>query len=201
LIFKKKQNENRFLIAGLGNPGKKYQYTRHNVGFLALDHLAKKAGIRVARSRFSALTGEGLLGRAPVTLMKPMTYMNLSGQSIAAAAKYYGLGPDRIAVICDDASLPPGVIRIRERGSSGGQRGLLSVEDMLDSSGYIRIRIGIGKCGGGELSEYVLSAPASADRDAIFGRFDDVADALEMIANGNLADAQSRFNGAGTKQA
>ncbi|MCL2539435.1 MAG: aminoacyl-tRNA hydrolase [Oscillospiraceae bacterium] len=201
MIFRKRQNEERYIVAGLGNPGKKYHYTRHNVGFLALDYIAERAGVRVSRSRFSALVGEGRIGGVAVTLMKPLTFMNLSGQAVAAAARYYGTAPAHIVVICDDATLPPGDIRIRDHGSSGGQKGLQSVEDMLESSEYIRIRIGIGRCAGQELSDYVLSMPASADREAITGRFPDVADALDMVINGNISEAQSHFNGAGTKQA
>lgn len=199
MIFRKKQNENRFLVAGLGNPGRKYQYTRHNVGFLALDHIAEKAGVRVSRSRFSSLVGEGRIGNASATLMKPMTYMNLSGQAVAAAARYYGTEPDHIVVICDDAALDPGVIRIRDHGSSGGQKGLLSIEDMLQSSSYIRIRVGIGHCDSQELADYVLSMPSSADRELISRRFPDIAEALEMIVKGDLSGAQSRFNGERTK--
>ncbi len=197
MFFKKKSNENRFLVVGLGNPGKKYQYTRHNVGFLALDFLADKSGIKVTRSRFSALTGEGRIEGIPVTLMKPATFMNLSGQAVAAAAKYYGLSSDRIIVICDDVALSPGNIRIRDHGSSGGQNGLRSIEDMLESQDYIRIRIGVGDRKSGELADHVLAMPSSEDKAAITARFPDVLAAVGLIVTNHFSEAQSRYNGAG----
>ena len=194
MFFRKKQTDCRFIIAGLGNPGKKYQNTRHNVGFLALDYIAKANDIRLTRRRFSAVTGEGRIDGAAVTLIKPTTYMNLSGQAVFEAARYYGVLPARIIVICDDAALAPGIIRIREGGSSGGQKGLISIENMLNSREYIRIRIGIGD-GKGNLADYVLSAPSDAEQEVITARFSDVAKAVEMITRGDISGAQSRFNG------
>ncbi|MCL1830124.1 MAG: aminoacyl-tRNA hydrolase [Oscillospiraceae bacterium] len=186
--------QNRFLIVGLGNPGKKYKYTRHNVGFDAVDHLAKEYGIKVSRSRFSSLIGEGFIGVAKIILMKPMTYMNLSGQAVAAALRYYSLPIERILVICDDVNLTPGVIRIRAQGSSGGQKGLLNIEDMLETNQYMRIRFGIGQPTSGPLPDYVLSMPTVGERSLIQGRFDDLTDAVRLIIQGDLQGAQSRFN-------
>lgn len=194
MFFKKRSADDRFLIVGLGNPGKKYLYTRHNVGFLALDFVAEKNNIKVTRSRFSALTGEGRLGGKAVTLMKPTTFMNLSGQAVAAALNYYKLPPERLIVLCDDIALSPGAIRIRDHGSSGGQNGLRNIEDMIESQNYIRIRIGIGDRRSGDLPDYVLSMPSSDDKKAIESRFSDIEEAVKLIVAGSLAEAQSRFN-------
>ena len=199
MLFKKNRTENRFLIVGLGNPGKTYQLSRHNIGFQAIEYLSNVYNIRISRSRFSSLTGEGRIGDAGVTLIKPMTYMNLSGQAVEAAAKYYNIPVERIIVLCDDVSLDVGVIRIREQGSSGGQKGLLSIEEMLDSQHFKRIRIGIGDPKGVELKDYVLSSPTSLERKKIEERFEDVSKAVEMIVLGDLAGAQSRYNGTGDR--
>lgn len=195
MLFGKRRDEGRFLIIGLGNPGKKYRNTRHNVGFMALDYLSEVYGIRVTRSRFSSLAGEGKIGEVKVVLVKPMTFMNLSGQAVAAVSSYYKVPPERIIVICDDINLSPGVIRIRDHGSSGGQRGLLSIEDMLESKDYIRVRIGVGDRASGELSSHVLSSPDAADNKAITERFPDIAQAVELILTNRLTEAQSLYNG------
>jgi len=197
MFFKKSSHAGRYLIVGLGNPGRKYQYTRHNIGYMALEFLAKSYAVRVSRSRFSSLVGEGVINSCPVVLLKPLTYMNLSGQAVAAAVKYYGISPEKIIIICDDIALSPGTIRIREHGSSGGQKGLLSIEDMLGSSEYIRIRIGVGSPSHTELSDHVLSVPTSSERELITKRFPDVVKAVELIIKGEIALAQSRYNGAG----
>lgn len=198
--FFKNRSQNRYLVVGLGNPGKKYQLTRHNIGFEVVDFLAKEFGIKVTRSRFSSLVGEGRIGLSRESsdiLMKPMTFMNLSGQAVVAAAKYYEIPPERILVICDDVALAPGVIRIRAEGSSGGQKGLLSIEDMLGTTNYMRIRIGMGHPSDDNLPDYVLSNPTSSERKLIENRFSDIAKAVEMILNGDLQGAQSKYNGAG----
>ena len=197
MLFKKNLQDNRFLLVGLGNPGKKYQMTRHNIGFEALDFLSKQYGIKVSRSRFSSITGEGLICGVNVVLIKPMTYMNLSGQATAAAAKYYSIPPERILVLCDDVALSPGIIRIRAQGSSGGQKGLLSIEDMLESSQFMRIRIGVGSPLENDIKDYVLSIPTASDRNLIHSRFSDISKAIELILTDNLQAAQSRFNGVG----
>jgi len=191
------RSEGRFLIVGLGNPGKKYQMTRHNIGFLAIDFLSKKHGIKISRSRFSSLVGEGRIGLSSVVCIKPMTYMNLSGQAVAACCRYYSISPERIIVICDDVALTPGTLRIRAQGSSGGQKGLLSIEDMLGTNSFVRIRIGVGQPKEGDLADYVLSIPTSREAEMIKNRMDDLTKAVEMILEGNLEGAQSRYNGIG----
>lgn len=181
----------------MGNPGRNYQFSRHNIGFEALDCISKEYGIRVLRARFSSLSGEGRIGGVNAVLLKPMTFMNLSGKAVAAAAAYYMIPPERILVICDDIALPPGSIRIRAKGSSGGQKGLLSIEDMLGSSDFMRIRIGIGNPVDMDLPDYVLSNPTFSERQKITERFGDVTKAVEMILQGDMEGAQSRYNRAG----
>lgn len=195
MFFKKP--EAGWLVVGLGNPGKKYEYSRHNVGYRALDELADKHSIRVLRARFSGLCGSGRISGASVALLKPTTYMNLSGQSVAAAAKYYKLPPERILVLCDDVSLEPGHIRIREKGSCGGHNGLRNIIDYLDSENFPRVKIGVGERASREqdLADWVLSMPSSADRKRIESRSGDICAAIELIVGGNLTLAQSRYNG------
>lgn len=186
-----------YLIVGLGNPGKKYEYTRHNVGWRALDLLASRAGIRVTRARFQALVGTGTLGGAQVALLKPTTFMNLSGAAVEAAAKYYKIPPERVVVVFDDVSLKPGQLRIRENGSAGGHNGIKNIIERLGTDGFPRVKIGVGAKPNPDmdLADWVLSMPSSADRQSIEGRFDDVVSALELIVRGDIKLAQSRYNG------
>lgn len=195
MVFFNRSNIN-YLVAGLGNPGKKYELTRHNVGFRALDCFAQRFGIRVTRARFSALVGEGNVSGSRVVLIKPTTFMNLSGTAVLAAAHYYKIPPERVIVLCDDVALAPGVIRIRAEGSSGGQKGLMHIIDTLETESIPRIRIGIGQKPNPayEMADYVLSMPSSAERKLIEARYDDICDALALIINGNLPLAQSRYN-------
>lgn len=196
MLFQKRRDAG-WLIVGLGNPGKNYERTRHNVGFRALDAFAARRGIRVARAKFQALCGEGSIGGVPVALLKPTTFMNLSGEAVSAAARYYKLPPERVLVLCDDVSLAPGVIRIRDSGSAGGHNGLRSLIDRLGSENFPRLRIGVGEKPHPEmeLADWVLAAPASADQKKIDSRTDDICAALELIIGGRLDLAQSRYNG------
>jgi len=184
------------LIVGLGNPGKKYDNTRHNAGFRFVDAFAQKNGIRITRTKFGAVIGNGNVCGKKILLMKPVTYMNLSGSAVSAAAKYYKLKPEHITVLCDDATLAPGVIRIRAKGSAGGHNGLQSIIDALDSDDFCRVKIGVGKKTKAEydLADWVLAMPSSEDQKAIDKRTDDVCAALDMILKGERDLAQSRYN-------
>lgn len=197
MFFGKKKSGIDYLIVGLGNPGKKYEYTRHNAGFWALDAFSKRHDIRVSRSRFGGLCGEGQVSNARLMLLKPMTYMNLSGTSVEAAAAYYKLEPEQIIVVCDDVSLKPGVIRIRAEGSAGGHNGLLNIIDYLQSQHFPRVKIGVGDRPNPQydLADWVTGMPSSADRKLIESRIPDVCDALELLIDDNLTLAQSRYNG------
>ena len=133
-----------WLAVFLGNPGPRYAGTRHNAGFMAADALAKAEGLRIDRLRFHALTGELRLGDTRVLVMKPQTYMNLSGDAVGAAARFYKIPPERVLVVSDEVSLPVGRLRVRPKGSAGGHNGLKSIIEALGSDAFPRIRIGVG---------------------------------------------------------
>ena len=133
-----------YIIVGLGNPGKKYEHTRHNMGFLALDLLADKYGIKVDRLKFKALTGEGRIEGKKVLLVKPQTYMNLSGEAVGQAARFYKIPADHVLVVSDDITLPIGAMRIRTKGSAGGHNGLKNIISVLGTEEFPRIRLGVG---------------------------------------------------------
>ena len=195
-MFFKRTSPIDFLIVGLGNPGPKYEKSHHNAGFLALDHLAGQLGCAVTRSKFQALTGQAVLDGHRVLLMKPQTFMNLSGNAVGAAARFYHLDPSRVLVLYDDIALVPGRLRIRPSGSAGGHNGIKSIISALGSQEFPRIRIGVGERRGGEadLADFVLSDFSAADRKEIFARFDDICTAAGLIVEGKISEAMNRFN-------
>ena len=159
-----------FIIAGLGNPGRKYAGTRHNCGFEALDIIADRYRIDVSAAHFQAKCGSGMIGPEKVLLMKPQTYMNLSGDALQAACSFYKIDPEtNLVVICDDVSMEPGQIRVRTKGSAGGHNGLKSIITMLGTQNFKRVKIGVGeKPEGWDLADYVLSRfPLSMQTDMI----------------------------------
>ena len=143
-MFFKKQTSIDTIIVGLGNPGKKYEGTRHNAGFAALDHVAEKWGVRVTKAKFDALTGTGTAAGVKVLLMKPQTFMNLSGDAVRKAADFYKVPPERIIVLFDDISLAPGRLRIRKTGSAGGHNGIKSIIGNIGQD-FPRVKIGVGE--------------------------------------------------------
>ena len=193
-IFKSKKE--RILIVGLGNPGDQYARSRHNAGFQMLDHFADKNGIDVRRRKFNALCGEGTVCGKTCLLMKPQTYMNLSGDAVKQAADYYGIHPSHIIVICDDISLAPGIIRIRPSGSAGGHNGLKSIIARLQSDQFPRIKIGVGNKPNDDypLPDWVLGSPSKDEQQQIDSRKEDVADAILLLLKGELGEAQNRYN-------
>ncbi len=144
MLFHRQQTGIDYLIVGLGNPGTQYENTRHNAGFAALDAAAQAWGVRVARARFSALTGAGVLGESKVLLMKPQTFMNDSGAAVGAAAAFYKLAPEQVIVIFDDVSLAPGRLRVRRSGSAGGHNGIKSIIAAIGQD-FPRVKIGVGE--------------------------------------------------------
>lgn len=144
------------IIVGLGNPGKEYEKTRHNAGFMVVDALAKDLDIAVTQKKFKALIGEGFHKGQKVILVKPQTYMNLSGDSVVAIMKYYDVFDEDLLVISDDMDLEIGMIRIRDKGSSGGQKGIKSIIERLETSEFSRLRVGIGKNPQIKVVDYVL---------------------------------------------
>ncbi len=197
MLFLNKTSPLDFLIVGLGNPGRKYEESHHNAGFMALDDLAARLGASVTRAKFDALTGMAVLAGKKVLLMKPQTFMNLSGKAVGAAASFYKLQPQQVLVLYDDIALAPGKLRIRPSGSAGGHNGIKSIIGALGTQDFPRIRIGVGERRGGEadLADFVLASFSAADRKLMLGRFDDVYEAAGLIVNGDVSAAMNRYNG------
>ena len=186
----------QWIAVFLGNPGPRYSGTRHNAGFLAADELEKKLGVRIDRLRFRALTGRAVVGGQSVLLMKPQTYMNLSGEAVGQAARFFKLPPERVLVVSDEIALPPGALRVRTKGSAGGHNGLKNIIAHLGSDQFPRIRIGVGAPphGGAEQADWVLGVPKNEDAEAFAGAVQRAADAVcDYIENGP-EHAMSHFN-------
>jgi len=184
-----------WLIVGLGNPGYEYAWTPHNLGFLVIDLLAARAGIRVERPETKSYIGKGRIGHEDVVLAKPQTYMNLSGMAIAELAERHEVPPARILVVVDDVALPWGHLRIRERGSAGGHNGLKSVIAVLGTDEFVRLRIGIQPDHPvGDLAAYVLHRMGKAERNAAAEIVALAADAVECTVGEGVRRAMNRFN-------
>lgn len=186
-----------WLIAGLGNPEPKYDGTRHNAGFAALDYLAGKWGISVSKTKFQGLWGQGEVDGHKVVLLKPLTYMNLSGDSIGPLAGFFKIPADHVIVLCDDITQNPGKLRIRPSGSAGGHNGLKSIIARLGGDGFPRIRIGIGAKPHPDydLADWVLGKFPPEDAKALADRCPDIEAAAKLIMDGKLSLAQSKYNG------
>ncbi len=186
-----------FIVVGLGNPGAKYTFTRHNAGFLALDYISQKRGFECKKLKFKALCGEAVIGEHKVLFMKPETYMNLSGEAVRAAADFYKIPPERVLVISDDVSLPVGKVRIRAKGSDGGQKGIRSITEHLGTDKFPRIKLGVGEKPSPEwdMADWVLSSFSDSDKKTVFESFSRIDDAVGYIVAGNLEAAQSKCNG------
>lgn len=187
-----------YLIVGLGNPGPKYENTRHNVGFRAVERLAEKHAMTFAKTEHRALTASGQIAGHRVILAKPMTFMNLSGDSVAPLARFYKIEPDHILVLCDDLDIPPGTLRIRKEGSSGGQNGLKHILERLGTQAVPRIRIGIGRPPGRmNPADYVLH-PWRGDEVALAAdMIERAVSAVEMWLTDGIEKAMNRYNGTG----
>lgn len=185
-----------FVIVGLGNPEKKYENTRHNVGFMAIDALAEKYGISLSEKKHKAICGTGFIEGIKVLLVKPQTYMNLSGESVGEIMNFYKLDPEEeIMVIYDDISLAPGNIRIRRKGSAGGHNGIKSLISHLGTQGFMRIKIGVGeKPSGWDLADYVLGHFSEEDHVKLKEIMPDVISATVFMAQGDIARAMNEFN-------
>ena len=183
------------LIVGLGNPGREYAATRHNVGFDAVTALADSLGVRIDRAKHSALTCEACVGGVRALLMLPQTFMNLSGDAVADAAAFYKIPPERILVLCDDISFVPGRIRIRRSGSHGGHNGLRNIIARLGSDAFPRIKIGVGqKPEGWDLVDWVLGRLPDADSALVRERHADMIDAVSLILKDRIDDAMMRYS-------
>ena len=186
-----------FLIVGLGNPGKKYEYTRHNAGFLSIDKLADTLGVKIDRAKYHSLTAAATLDDGTkVMLMKPQTMMNASGAAVQEAAMFYKLAPEQIVVISDDINLDVGKLRIRPSGSAGGQNGLKDIIACLGSDKFARVRVGVGMKPHPDydLAAWVLSRFTDADKKVMEQAFADAADAAAWIAKGDITKAMNLYS-------
>jgi len=183
------------LIVGLGNPGPEYEWTPHNLGFLAIDELARRAGIRVTRPEAKSYIGRGELAGQEVILAKPQTMMNLSGVAVRMLLEKYERDPSQLIVISDELALPWGMLRIRERGSAGGHNGLKSVIDAVGTDEFIRVRLGVGpEKVWGDLADYVLCPMGRAEREVATQLAEDASKAVEAILRDGVSTAMSQFN-------
>ena len=183
------------LIVGLGNPGPAYEWTPHNLGFLAIDELASQSGIRVTRPEAKSQVGRGELTGQEVILAKPQTMMNLSGMAVRMLLDKYESEPSQLIVISDEVALPWGMLRIRERGSAGGHNGLKSVIDAIGTNEFIRVRLGVGpEKVWGDLADYVLSPMARAEREIATQLVQDGRKAVETILKDGVSSAMAQFN-------
>lgn len=185
-----------YIIAGLGNPGLKYAHTRHNAGFEAAERLAGKYGISINTKKFQALCGTGAIEGQKVLLLKPQTYMNLSGESIRAACDFYKIDPEEeLIVLYDDISLDPGQLRVRKKGSAGGHNGIKSIIAHLGTQNFLRIKIGVGeKPQGYDLADYVLSRFDKEAQDQMEEAFKRAADAAARLLTEDPERVMNEFN-------
>jgi len=185
-----------YLIVGLGNPGGKYDGTRHNAGFMALDYIAQKAGATVDRIKFKGLYGFASISGKKVLLLKPSTFMNLSGQSVVEAMSFYKLPPEKVIVLFDDISLEPGHMRIRLKGSDGGQNGMKNIIFLSGKDTFPRIKLGTGAKPNPQwdLADWVLSKFSVQEQKALSEAIDHANSSVALMVEGNAAEAMNKYN-------
>jgi PTH1 family peptidyl-tRNA hydrolase len=196
------------LILGLGNPGRGYHWTRHNVGFLLLDGLAKKHGIEVTRRGMKSLYGRGRIGPEEVILAKPQTFMNLSGEAARRLLQFFKVPPENLVVLHDDLDLPAGKLRVRTRGGPGGHKGIQSIIEALGNDGFVRFKMGIGRpeTPGQDSADFVLEPLAGGEREEFKKRVEEHLEALEVLILEGPQKAMNRFHkdseerGAGSRE-
>ena len=191
-----------FLIAGLGNPGRQYEKTRHNMGFDTIDELIDRHRIPQGGIAHKAMYGKGMIAGEKILAVKPLTYMNLSGEAIREYVNYYKMDPEtELIVIYDDIDLEPGQRRIRKKGSAGGHNGIKSIIAQIGTQNFYRIKVGVGaKPKGWDLADYVLGRFSSEERELVDKAICDAADAVEMILKDGIEAAMNHYNGAAKKK-
>jgi len=185
-----------YLIVGLGNPGKQYDMTRHNIGFHVIDYIADQKSVKVNKLKFKALYGETVIDGEKVLLVKPQTYMNLSGESVREFCSFYKIAPENVIVINDDVSLPPGKIRIRQKGSAGGHNGLKSIIYQLNSDNFPRVKIGVGSPSheGYDLADFVLGRFTKEEIPVLEDAIIRTSKACEEIIAKDVQSAMNKYN-------
>ena len=196
MFFKRDSGGYTWLLVGLGNPGAKYESTRHNMGFLAVDKLADNERFKFSKLRFKAWTATAELGGEKVLVMKPQTYMNLSGESVGQAARFYKIPPEHVLVISDDISLPIGKLRIRAGGSAGGHNGLKSLIQHLGSDRFPRIKVGVGMPENADydIADWVTGRPMGDEQKLLMEALDKAVAAVPVVIRDGVDKAQNKFN-------
>lgn len=186
----------QYLIVGLGNPDKKYQNTRHNAGFMAIDAVADGCHVSIDRQKFKGLTAQVTLAGEKCLLLKPTTYMNLSGQAVVEAMQFYKIPPERVLVFVDDISLDLGKLRIRRKGSHGGQNGLKNIGQLLGHDNFTRVKLGVGQKPHPDydLADWVLSTFSAQDQKTLKPTLDNCLEIATLFVKGDLDRAMNRFN-------
>ena len=192
----KNNNGIEYIVVGLGNPGKKYENTRHNTGFIAVDKLSERYNCPIKKLKYNALVSDCVIGGKKVLLMKPQTFMNLSGEAVIQAMDFYKIPPENVILLFDDISLDVGKMRIRRKGSDGGQRGVRSIIGLSGSEQFPRIKIGIGEKPNPnwQLADWVLSHFTKDELSVLDTLTDNVCNAVEYIISGNIDKAMSEYN-------
>ena len=195
MFFQKKSGGVQWLLVCLGNPGKEYANTRHNIGFLAADALEKRTGVKFNKLKYRALTGEVTLGGQRVLVVKPQTYMNLSGEAVKLAGGFYKMPPEHILVLYDDVSLPLGKLRIRASGSAGGHNGIKNIIAHLGTDAFPRIKVGVGAPQQEDgLVDWVIGSFTASERKVVDEAIDRALDAAACVIEHGVSEAQNRFN-------
>lgn len=196
MFFSKRPGPVEWLVVGLGNPGPKYDWTRHNMGFLVIDELADRLDVPVQRLRFRALTNTAVLGGRSVLLMKPTTYMNLSGEAVGEAARFYKIPADHVLVISDDVAIGQGRLRIRRSGSAGGHNGLKNIIAHLGTDAFPRVRVGVGgkPHPDSDMADWVLAKCTGQDRKDLEAAIARAADAVTCLLEQGVDAAMSGYN-------
>lgn len=185
-----------YLIVGLGNPGQQYENTRHNAGFMTMDYLANQCHAQINRIKFKSLVGDAELGGKRVLLMKPQTFMNLSGQAVQEAMAFYKIPPERTIIIFDDISLPPGRLRIRKKGSDGGHNGIKNIIYLSGKDTFPRIKMGVGAKPRPDynLADWVLSQFTEAEKKELCSAIEKAVSAVSLMVEGKTEEAMNRYN-------
>ena len=195
MLFGNKSSAVDWLIVGLGNPVPKYEHTRHNMGFLTVDLLAEKLGVKLNKVKFKAAYNIVKFAGCKCLVMKPQTYMNLSGEAVREAAQFYKIPAERVLVIYDDVSLPVGKLRVRPSGSAGGHNGIKNIIAHLGTQSFPRVKIGVAAPGEeGDMVDWVIGVPSQAERKILAESFEQAIEAAECIISDGCQKAMNRFN-------